>query len=71
MGVRWLTRGWCGVAAWGLVAVATAARADWFVDGPGLPAEACETYGLVEALAMQRAAGGGGAFMAMHQHDAG
>ena len=42
--------------------VAASARADWFVDGPGVPAEACETYALVEALAMQRGPGGGGAF---------
>jgi hypothetical protein len=42
-----------------VVAVASA-RADWFVDGPGLPADACEPYALVEALAMQRAPGAGG-----------
>jgi hypothetical protein len=53
---------WCGAAAWWLVVATTAARADWFVDGPGLPADACEPYVLVEALAMQRTPGGGGTF---------
>lgn len=57
-------RGWRGgVVGMALVGlVATAARADWFVDGPGVPAEACETYVLAEALAMQRSAGPGGVF---------
>ncbi len=53
-------RGWCGVAASWIVVAATAAHADWFVDGPAFPADACEPYVLVEALAMQRAPGGGG-----------
>lgn len=48
-----------GCAVW-LVVAAGAARGDWFVDDPGQPADACEAYALVEALAMQRAPGGGG-----------
>ena len=56
-------RAWCGVAACWLIAATAAARADWFVDGPGLPAEACEPYALVEALAMQRTPGGSGTFV--------
>lgn len=47
------------LACTAVVAVASA-RADWFVDGPALPADACEPYALVEALAMQRAPGAGG-----------
>ena len=68
MGSRNGCRAWCGVvavlgmAAWAAVLPATARGGwgDWFVDGPGQPAEACESYALVEALAMQRAPGPGG-----------
>ena len=63
MGNRSLARFCRGLAAGCCVAwtlSAATARADWFVDGPGQPAEACETYALVEALAMQRDAGSGG-----------
>ncbi len=51
-----------GLAAWAAV-LPDGARGDWgdwFVDGPSQPAEACESYALVEALAMQRAPGAGG-----------
>ncbi|MFM9057833.1 MAG: BBP7 family outer membrane beta-barrel protein [Planctomycetaceae bacterium] len=54
----------CVAAAWCAASVAfvppARAAGEWFVDGLGLPAEACEPYALVEALAMQRAPGGGG-----------
>ncbi len=55
--------GAAGTAALWLALAAGAARAEWgdlFVDAPGQPADACEAYALVEALAMQRAPGGGG-----------
>jgi len=65
MGDRSGYRGWYGVVAvlgatawW--AGVSARAQGDWFVDGPNQPAEACETYALVEALAMQRAPGAGG-----------
>ena len=68
MGARNGFRAWgglaavLGLAAWGAV-LPDGARGEWgtwFVDGPGQPAEACESYALVEALAMQRAPGPGG-----------
>ncbi|MFM7109209.1 MAG: hypothetical protein ACKOZU_11550, partial [Planctomycetaceae bacterium] len=61
MGAGERFRAWCTAAALACTVVAAAsARADWFVDGPGYPADACEPYAVVEALAMQRAPGTGG-----------